>query len=403
MSSQEETVFQTKAMKYIRTFVYALIHLSIIAAIWTGVTGASVAICIGLYIIHMWSVTAGYHRYFSHKSFSTSRVFQFILAWLSQSATQLGVLWWSNHHRLHHLYSDTELDAHSPRQKGFFYSHVGWIFDRSNIAYKKYTMVKDWERYPELVWLDKYDLVPTIVLGVVVFLLAGWSGLVVGFLFSRVLSWNASYTINSLSHVYGSQRYNTGDDSRNNFWLALLTFGEGWHNNHHHYASSARQGFFWWEIDITYYGLKMLSWLGIVWDLKVPSKEVMYGTKGISPGAQARSKELIKSASIDLTKLAVNLSELIQEMKKSFDSIEASRKSHIQSLATNIKQFITSNTQSLKKLPPKLRSLVNDYMAGADRALQLTLDALSTATKEKVNAAIFALEQTAGEVAPLAT
>ncbi len=388
-------------MQYIRMGVFILVHFSILAVIWTGVTGASVAICIALYVIHMWSVTAGYHRYFSHKSFSTSRVFQFILAWLAQSTTQKGVLWWANHHRLHHLNSDTESDTHSPRQKGFFYSHVGWIFDPNNIAEQKYTMVKDFERFPELVWLDKHDLLPTMLLGVIVFLLAGWSGLVVGFLFSRVLVWNATYTINSLSHVYGSQRYNTGDDSRNNFWLALLTFGEGWHNNHHYYASSARQGFFWWEIDITYYILKMLSWFGIVWDIKVPSEEILHGTKNLSPGAKVRSKELIKSVSIDLPKLAVNLSELILEMKKLYASAEASKKLHIQSLAANIKLFVISNSQSLKKLPPKLRALMRDYLLNAERALQLTLDAMRVASKEKVGAAILALEQAAGKVAVL--
>jgi stearoyl-CoA desaturase (delta-9 desaturase) len=220
------------------------------------------------------AITAGYHRYFAHRAYSTSRVFQFVLAFFAQSAAQKSVLWWAAKHRHHHLHSDTEQDTHSPRHKGFVFSHAGWIFYRQHDA-TDLVKVADFASYPELMWLHKLEILPAIVLGALCILIAGYSGLVVGFLWSTVLLYHATFCINSLAHVRGSKRYVTGDDSRNNWLLALFTMGEGWHNNHHAYQSSARQGFRWWEMDMTWYVLVLLSWLGIVWDLKTPSEQVL--------------------------------------------------------------------------------------------------------------------------------
>jgi stearoyl-CoA desaturase (delta-9 desaturase) len=253
---------------------FVLVHLACFAAIWTGVTWEALAICVVLYWVRIFGIGAGYHRYFSHRAYSTSRAFQFVLAVLSQSTAQKSVLWWASKHRHHHLHSDTERDVHSPRHTGFVYSHLGWIFHRQH---DKADLVKvaDLSRYPELMWLYRYELVPAIVLGVLCFVLAGWSGLVVGFFWSTVLVYHATFCINSLAHVRGSQRYLTADDSRNNWLLALFTMGEGWHNNHHAYQSSVRQGFRTWEIDPTFYVLKALAWLGVVWDLKTPPASVL--------------------------------------------------------------------------------------------------------------------------------
>lgn len=253
---------------------FALVHLACFAAIWTGVTVEALVICVVLYVVRMFGATAGYHRYFSHRSFKTSRVGQFLLAVLAQSTAQRGVLWWAAIHRQHHLHSDTELDVHSPRHHGFFYSHVGWIFSRRNDEVD-YSTVPDLTRYPELVWLERHPYVVAAALAVACFLLAGWPGLVVGFFWSTVLLYHGTFMINSLAHVHGKQRYLTGDDSRNNWWLALITLGEGWHNNHHAYQRSTRQGFRWWEIDPTYYVLKVLSWFRIVWDLGEPPPDVV--------------------------------------------------------------------------------------------------------------------------------
>src|SRR5215218_1269771 len=248
---------------------FLLVHLTCFAAIWTGVTWEAVTLCVTLYWLRIFAIGAGYHRYFSHRAYSTGRVFQFILALLAQSTAQKSVLWWAAKHRHHHLHSDTDKDVHSPRHKGFIYSHVGWIFVRSHDT-TDLVKVADFARYPELMWLHRFELVPAVVLAILCFLLAGWSGLVVGFFWSTALVYHATFCINSLAHVQGRKRYVTGDDSRNNWLLAFFTMGEGWHNNHHAYQSSARQGFRWWEIDLTFYILKALSWTGLIWSLKTP-------------------------------------------------------------------------------------------------------------------------------------
>jgi stearoyl-CoA desaturase (delta-9 desaturase) len=261
---------------YPSSTAFLLLHLACFAAFWTGVTPRALVLGVVLYLVRIFAIGAGYHRYFSHRAFRTGRVFQFVLAFMAQTSAQRGILWWASKHRRHHKYSDTELDVHSPVQRGFLYAHVGWIFvPRNNDT--DYAMVRDLTRYKELVWLDRQPYLPAILLGVATWLIAGWPGLVVGFCWSTVVLWHATFTINSLAHVVGRRRYVTGDESRNNWLLALLTMGEGWHNNHHAYQVSVRQGFRWWEFDPTYYALRALSWVGIVWDLHVPPKAVVRG------------------------------------------------------------------------------------------------------------------------------
>ena len=259
---------------YPSTIPFILVHLGCFAAIWTGVTWQALALCVTLYWLRIFAIGAGYHRYFSHRSYSTSRAFQFVLAFMSQTTTQKSVIWWASKHRHHHLYSDTGHDVHSPRHHGFIYSHLGWIFSRKHDE-PDFAKVSDLTRYPELMWLHKFEVLPAVLLAGLCFLLAGWSGLVVGFLWSTVHVYHATFCINSLAHVSGRKRYVTGDDSRNNWLLAVFTMGEGWHNNHHAYQSSVRQGFKWWEFDPTYYLLRALSWTGLVWDLKTPPEPVL--------------------------------------------------------------------------------------------------------------------------------
>jgi stearoyl-CoA desaturase (delta-9 desaturase) len=269
---------------------FMLIHLGCAAAIWSGITWPAVAICVALYWLRMFAIGAGYHRYFSHRSYSTGRLFQFVLAFLAQSSAQKSILWWAAKHRHHHLHSDTHRDVHSPRHKGFVYSHVGWIFARQHDA-ADLVKVADFASFPELKWLHKFEVLPAVAVAVLCFLVAGWSGLVVGFLWSTVLLYHATFCINSLAHVYGRKRYVTGDDSRNNWLLALFTMGEGWHNNHHACQSSVRQGFHWWEIDATYYILQGLSRLGIVWDLKTPTEQVMRNEQRLGARVISRAAE----------------------------------------------------------------------------------------------------------------
>jgi stearoyl-CoA desaturase (delta-9 desaturase) len=256
---------------------FVLVHLAVLGALWSGVTTAAVVCGIVLYVVRIFAVTGGYHRYFSHRTYKTSRVFQFVLAFLAQSTAQKGALWWAAHHRAHHRHSDKAGDLHSPVNDGFWYSHMGWLFNGT--AETDYTMIPDFARFPELRFLNKHYLVPPVAMGFVVFLTLGWSGLFIGYFASTVLTWHATFTINSLSHVFGKRRFPTIDDSRNNWLLAILTMGEGWHNNHHRFAASTRQGFYWYEVDLTFYILKVLSWLGIVWDLRpVPRKILEEGT-----------------------------------------------------------------------------------------------------------------------------
>jgi stearoyl-CoA desaturase (delta-9 desaturase) len=273
---------------------FVLVHLACFGALWSGVSWSAIILCVTLYWIRIFAIGAGYHRYFSHRAYATGRAFQFILAFLAQSSAQKSVLWWAAKHRHHHLHSDTEQDVHSPRRTGFLYSHVGWIFAKRHGA-TDLVKVADLARYPELMWLHKYELVPPAVIAVLCTAIAGWSGLVVGFFWSTVLLYHATFCINSLAHVRGRKRYLTGDDSRNNWLLALFTMGEGWHNNHHAYQSSVRQGFRWWEIDPTYYLLKGLSFVGVVWDLKAPPVEVLRNEHHLGSRTIKRAAEQLAS------------------------------------------------------------------------------------------------------------
>ncbi|HTO70565.1 MAG TPA: acyl-CoA desaturase [Myxococcota bacterium] len=246
------------------------------------------ALSAATFVVRLFSITGGYHRYFAHRGYKTSRAFQFVLAALACSATQKGPLWWAGGHRRHHRYSDQPGDMHSPRE-GFWYAHQGWILE-TRWERTEVENIRDFARFPELVWLNRWHFVPPIVLALVCTAIGGLPGVIWGYVFSTVLLWHVTYSINSLAHRWGTQRYETGDDSRNNLFLALLTFGEGWHNNHHWFMGSARNGFFWWEIDLTYYGLRALALLGIVWDLKeVPERFLRPAAGEAAPATELES------------------------------------------------------------------------------------------------------------------
>jgi stearoyl-CoA desaturase (delta-9 desaturase) len=258
----------------IRSVPFVLMHLVCLTAILTGVSYKAVLLCIAMYLLRMFALTAGYHRYFSHRSYATSRGFQFVLALLGCTAAQKGPLWWAAHHRQHHKYTDSEGDVHSPSQNGFWWAHVGWVLS-TKYESTNFDEIKDFAKFPELRWLNNWHVIPAFVAAVICYLIGGWQGLVWGFFISTVVLYHGTFSINSLSHMFGSQRYETGDDSRNNFFLALLTSGEGWHNNHHHYMASVRQGFFWWEIDLSFYGLKLLESMRLIWNLRLPPARLL--------------------------------------------------------------------------------------------------------------------------------
>jgi stearoyl-CoA desaturase (delta-9 desaturase) len=231
-------------------YLFALIHAGALLVVFIPFSPSLLLWMLATYAIRMFAVTAGYHRYFSHRSYKMGRVDQFLMAALAQTSGQKGVLWWAAHHRQHHRFSDQERDIHSPWQREFWWAHVGWILSNQYDSYDP-KQIADFAKYPELRWLDQHHWVPAALFGALVFLIGGFGAFVWGFLLSTVLLYHLTFSINSLAHLFGSRRFDTPDQSRNNWLLALLTFGEGWHNNHHFAMSSCRQGFRWWELDLT--------------------------------------------------------------------------------------------------------------------------------------------------------
>jgi stearoyl-CoA desaturase (delta-9 desaturase) len=261
---------------WLRVLPFVGMHLACLGVFVVGVSPAALWTALALYALRMFAITGFYHRYFSHRAFRTSRTLQFAFALLGAASVQRGPLWWAAHHRHHHRHADTERDVHAPRH-GFWRSHVGWFLTARNFA-TDHDAVKDLGRYPELRWLDRYDIAVPVAFAAALTAFGAWLGpaqgtsgaqmLVWGFFVSTVVLFHATVTINSLAHRFGRRRYATRDDSRNNWLLALLTFGEGWHNNHHHFPGAARQGVAWWELDLTWYLLRAMAALGLVWDLK---------------------------------------------------------------------------------------------------------------------------------------
>lgn len=263
-----------------RVVPFIALHAAILSVFWVGSSVFAIVFALAMYVLRMFAITGFYHRYFAHKTFQTSRIGQFVFALIGATAVQRGPLWWAAHHRAHHVHSDQEKDVHSPHQHGFLWSHLGWFLSHEHFA-TRLERVKELAQFPELRWLDRFDSLIPLLFALTVFVLGeilahaapalgtnGWQLLVWGFVISTTALYHATFCVNSLAHVWGSRRYPTRDHSRNNWLIALLTLGEGWHNNHHHYPGSARQGFYWWELDLTYYGLRLLAAMGIIWNVK---------------------------------------------------------------------------------------------------------------------------------------
>lgn len=283
-------------IEFIRVLPFVLLHIGCLGVLWCGGSWTAVAVAALLYLVRMFAITGFYHRYFSHRTFHTSRLAQFFFAVLGATAVQRGPLWWSYQHRHHHRHSDEDEDVHSPTIRGFWWSHVGWITSGRNFP-TDYAYVRDLEKYPELVFLNRFDWLVPALFALALFAIGhllrlylpslgvtSWQLLVWGFFISTTVLFHATSSINSLAHLLGRRRYATADNSRNSFILALITLGEGWHNNHHRYMSAVRQGFYWWEIDISYYVLKGLSWTGLIWDLKPVPLSAYENRSSFRPG-----------------------------------------------------------------------------------------------------------------------
>ena len=268
---------------WFRVIPFILIHFGALAALWTHFEWYLVWVALFLFVIRMFAITGFYHRYFAHKTFKTSRLMQFIFAFIGSTAAQRGPIWWASHHRRHHLNSDKHNDHHSPHTHHFLWSHMGWFLAKKNFLTDR-KVVRDLIKFKELVLIDRFDWLPPVLLLLSLFVIgdflsltSGMSGLnmvIWGFCVSTILVYHCTFAVNSIAHLWGTQRYNTKEESKNNFFVALFTFGEGWHNNHHHYPGSIRQGFYWWEVDLTYYALRFLSFFGIVYNLRTVSKAI---------------------------------------------------------------------------------------------------------------------------------
>ncbi|MDB4474203.1 acyl-CoA desaturase [Opitutaceae bacterium] len=278
---------QPDKVDWVRVIPFATLHLGCLGVIWVGWSPFAVGLAVVLYFVRMFAVTGIYHRYFSHKTYRTSRIGQFLFAVWGATAVQRGPLWWAGHHRHHHQHSDDEHDAHSPVVHGFLWAHIGWITSKRNFP-TDYSQIKDLTKFPELVFLNRFDLIVPLLFATAIYGLgaglAAWAPglgvtgpqlLIWGFFISTTALFHGTACINSMAHLMGKRRFKTDDDSRNSFILSIICLGEGWHNNHHRYQSATRNGFYWWEIDPTYYGLKFLSWTGLIWGFKAVPATVL--------------------------------------------------------------------------------------------------------------------------------
>lgn len=257
----------------------ATVHVFALIGVWfIPPTPKLLAVCLVSYCLRMFGVTAGFHRYFAHRAFKTSRPFQFVLAFLGGAAAQCGALWWAAHHRDHHRFSDQPGDVHSVKQRGVLWAHIGWAMHKSAYA-TQWDNIPDWRGKPELAFLDRNHILPPILWGLALYALGGAPWVVWGMLVATVGVWHGVFSINSLAHLFGTRDYETTDNSRNNPLVAVLTLGEGWHNNHHHYQTSARHGWTVWQFDPTWWGLKLLQALGLIWDLREVPERTLQGSR----------------------------------------------------------------------------------------------------------------------------
>jgi stearoyl-CoA desaturase (delta-9 desaturase) len=361
-----------------------LIHVAAIGVFFVPFSWSCVAIFVGMYYLRMFGITAGYHRYFAHRGFKTSRVFQFALAFLGLMSSQKGVLWWAANHRHHHKYSDLPEDIHSP-MRGFWWSHHLWILVPRHERTPE-ELIRDFMKYPELRFINRHWWIGPTFLAVVMLAIGGLPWLFWGFVLSTVCLWHGTFTINSLAHVWGSKRYETGDTSRNNFVLSLITMGEGWHNNHHFYQSTANNGFFWWEIDMSYYVLRALSWLGVVWDLRMPPAWVLEGKPRAHQIASGDEKWAMPQSVLQAVEAVAHLKAQIEraahEAAESAAQIRARLAERAAEAAESASRAAHEARDSARASAAALRSRLAERAAeAADAAARAAQDASDAASK----------------------
>ncbi|MBX7174052.1 MAG: fatty acid desaturase [Pyrinomonadaceae bacterium] len=251
--------------------IHALALTAIFSFTWTNFIVAFIL----LWFSVGWGIGIGYHRLLTHRSFESPKWFEYLLAILGSLTLQKGAISWVTTHRIHHAFTEKEEDPHSP-DKGFFWSHTGWMLFGISQNYS----IEVCQKYSRDLLQDKFyfhferiNLVPAIIVAILLYCLGGWGMLAWGVGVRTVISWHITWGINSFAHKFGSQRFKTGENSRNNAVLGILAFGEGWHNNHHAFPTSARHGLVWYELDLSYLQIKLFEKLGIVKNVKVPTQK----------------------------------------------------------------------------------------------------------------------------------
>jgi len=277
----------TAAQKQARAVLLGMgiFHLGCLGAFWTGVSPAALTVALILYLVRGFGVTAGYHRLLAHRSFRAGRPVQFLLALAGSLATQGGPLWWVAHHRSHHRYTETDRDIHSPRTQGFWRSHMGWMLSAESFR-ENGANARDLYRVPELKFLQQHYVWIVLGQGAAIYALgtglaalgvetSGPQMLVWAWFIATVALWHATFMVNSVCHLWGSRPFDADDASTNNWLVAVLALGEGWHNNHHKFAYSARHGLEWWQFDLTWVLLRGMEKLGLVSELRRPRRRML--------------------------------------------------------------------------------------------------------------------------------
>jgi stearoyl-CoA desaturase (Delta-9 desaturase) len=250
--------------------VFWAVQLSALLVFAVPFTWGLVGLWAASHFIRAVGLTLAFHRYFAHRAFQMNRVTRFVWAFIGTAAMQKGPLWWAGHHVNHHRYADRDGDPHSPMVSGVYYAHVGWFLNdaRHDRLEQSNPVMRDFSKAPELVFLDRFHFVPPLLLALSLYFIGGLPWLVWGFCLPTFTLAHATFAINTVNHMFGSRRFETRDESRNNVVTAIFAAGEGWHNNHHRYQRAARNGFYWWEVDLTWYVIRAMAAVGLAWNVQ---------------------------------------------------------------------------------------------------------------------------------------
>lgn len=295
-------------MKTLTMVVFWIVQASAILVFFVPFSAGLLLLWAVSHFLRAIGLTLAFHRYFAHRSFQMNRIARFVWAFIGTAAMQKGPLWWAGHHVNHHRFADREGDPHSPMVSGFYYAHIGWFLNdaKHDTLERNNPVIRDFSKFPEIRFLSDYFFVPPILLALAMYLIGGMPWLVWGFCLPTVTLAHSTFAINTVNHLFGSRRFDTIDESRNNPITAIFAAGEGWHNNHHRYQRAARNGFYWWEFDPTWYCIRLMQLLGLAWDVQ-PVPERIYAEARATK--ERRKKQTAVSVVEDAGPIGLELAE----------------------------------------------------------------------------------------------